>query len=79
MRLTRFVKAEEDRKRRERIDVMKKQVAYNAVVIAQVQKVKDAHDMMVKNMHEAWEGDTGISVTECKKTLKAAKRVMFRN
>lgn len=79
MRLTRFLKAEEDQKRRDRIEAMKKEIAYNDVLIAQVQKIKDGHENMIKNMNKAWEDSRNATVEECKGTFDAIKSVLFKN
>ncbi|KAI6874938.1 hypothetical protein KC338_g1045 [Hortaea werneckii] len=71
--------ADEDQKRRDRIEVLKKEIAYNDVLIAQVQKIKDGHENMTKNMNKAWEDNTNATVEECMGTFNAIKRVLFRN
>ncbi|KAI7287877.1 hypothetical protein KC343_g734 [Hortaea werneckii] len=71
--------AEEDQKRHDRIEAMDKEIAYNDVLIAQVQKIKDGHESMIKNMNKAWEDDANATFEECKETFNAIKRVLFKN
>ncbi|KAI6902113.1 hypothetical protein KC318_g412 [Hortaea werneckii] len=71
--------AEEDQKRRDRIKAMKKQIAYNDLLIESVREIKDAYESMTKNVNEGWERDTGATFKECKETFECIKSVLFKN